>query len=143
MKVLHEIYGIVVGDDRYRSKLKMRLKNHFKEQISFVTPKYEIVIPTEYLDGGFLSHCSTRTVKAAANYLRDEISNAFKDFPELKWPPSLQEWSEPNSNLPQSIYTFLEMLINQGNHHAVPSTNLARLVELFAQDISSAVTRGK
>lgn len=60
MKVLHEIYGIAVGDDSYPSKIKMRLKNRFKQQISFVTPKYktaEIVIPTECLDGGFLSHC--------------------------------------------------------------------------------------
>ena len=39
--------------------------------------------------------------------------------------------------------TFLETLINQGNHHAVPATNLARLVESFAQDIASAVTLGK
>ena len=87
MKVLHEIYGIVVCDDRYRSKLKLRLKNHFKEQISFVTPKYktaEIVIPTECLDGGFLSHCPARTVKAADNYFKDKISNAFKDLPELQ-----------------------------------------------------------
>ena len=34
-------------------------------------------------------------------------------------------------------------MINQENHHAVPSTNLARLVEFFAQDIGSAVTHGK
>ena len=53
MKVLHDIYGIAVGDDRCRSKLKMRLKNYFKEQISFVTPKYEtaeIVMTTECLE---------------------------------------------------------------------------------------------
>ena len=71
----------------------MRLKNHLKEQISFETPKYktaEIVIPTESLYGVVLRHCPTRTVKTAANYLRDEILNAFKDLPELKWPPSLE-----------------------------------------------------
>ena len=34
-------------------------------------------------------------------------------------------------------------MIDQGNHHAVPPTNLTRLVDLFAQDITFAVTRGK
>ena len=34
-------------------------------------------------------------------------------------------------------------MINQENHHGVPSINLARLVESFAQDMASAVTRGK
>ena len=35
MKLLHKIYGIVVGDDRYLSKLKIRLKNHLKNKYHF------------------------------------------------------------------------------------------------------------
>ena len=93
----------------------MRLKNNFKEQTLLVSPKYktaEIAILTQWLGGGFLSNYPTRTVKVAANYLRDEISNAFKDLPELKWPPSLQELSESNRSPPQSFYAFLETFLN-------------------------------
>lgn len=93
----------------------MRLKNNFKEQILFVSPKYKtvkIAILTEWLDGGFLSYYPTRTVKVAANYSRDKISNAFIDLPELKWPPSLQELSEPNRSPPQSFNAFLETFLN-------------------------------
>ena len=146
MKVLHEIYRIAVGDDRYYSRLRRRLKNYFKEQISLVTPKYktaEIVIPTKCLNGGFISHFPTRTDKAAVSYLRDKILNALKNLPELKWPPLLQELLEPNKNPPQSLFAFLGTLINQENHHVVPSTNLAHLAESFGQDKASAETRGK
>ena len=31
-KLLHRIYGIVVADDRYLSKLKIRLENHLKNK---------------------------------------------------------------------------------------------------------------
>ena len=56
MKVLHEIYGLTIGDTRYRNRLKKRLQEHFKEKISFVTPKTktaEIIIPCDCLDGNF------------------------------------------------------------------------------------------
>lgn len=43
----------------------------------------------------------------------------------------------------RSLYTFLETVIDQGNHHAAPSTKLVRLIKSFAQDITSLVTRGK
>ena len=94
-------------------------------------------------DGTFLKHCQTKSLQTTANNLRNEILNNYKDLPEIKWPPSLQELSNSKRKPPQSLYTFLEMLINQGNHHKVPPTNLARLVDSFAQDITSAVTRGK
>ena len=111
-----------------------------------MTPKSktaEIIIPSDCLDGTFLNHCQTKNLQTTANNLRNEILNNYKDLPEIKWPPSLQELSNPKRKPPQSLYTFLEMLINQGNHHKVPPTNLARLVDSFAQDITSAVTRGK
>ena len=36
MKILLEIYGVGLGDTRYRSKLKQRLKGYFKDSISFL-----------------------------------------------------------------------------------------------------------
>ena len=36
MKTLHVIYGLCVGDTRYRSKLKQRLKYYFKDSIAEV-----------------------------------------------------------------------------------------------------------
>ena len=37
MKQRHDIYELGAGDSRYRSKLKARLQNHFKDQISFLS----------------------------------------------------------------------------------------------------------
>ena len=90
MKFVHEICDLEVGDKRYRHKLKKRLQNHYKEKISFVTPKgkaAEILIPSDCLDGSFLNYCATKSIQAAANYLREEIFNTFEDLPELDWPP--------------------------------------------------------
>ena len=146
MKVVHEIYDLEVGDKRYRHKLKKRLQNHYKEKISFVTPKgkaAEVLIPSDCLDGSFLNYCATKSIQAAANYLRDEILNKFKDLPELDWPPSLEQLSDSARTPPESLHTFLDILINQSNHHLIPSANIARIVESLAQDITSAVTRGK
>jgi len=41
MKYIHTIYKL--GDCRYRQKLKLRLKNYFKDDISFLTPETKSV----------------------------------------------------------------------------------------------------
>ena len=48
---------------------------------------------SDCLDGSFLNYCATKSIQAAANYLRDKILNKFKDLPELDWPPSLEQLS--------------------------------------------------
>ena len=146
MKVVHEIYDLEVGDKIYRHKLKKKLQNHYKEKISFVAPKgkaAEVLIPSDCLDDSFLNYCATKSIQAAANYLRDEILNKFKDLPELDWPPSLEQLSDSARTPPASLHTFLDILISQSNHHLIPSANIACIVESLAQDITSAVTRGK
>ena len=146
MNILHEIYGLEVGDNRYRNKLKVRLKDDFKEKISFVAVSHEtaeVVIPSYFLDGAFLNDSRVTTIKNAAKYLREEIKNTFKSLPEVKWPPSIQELSDSSRSLPRSIYAFLETLINEGNHLSVPLPNISRVIDSIVQDIASAVTRGK
>ena len=42
MKVLHEIYGIEVGDSRTRNTLKKRIESHFKNMLAFIAPGHNV-----------------------------------------------------------------------------------------------------
>ena len=146
MKVIHNIYELGVDDSRYRSKLKQRLQNHFKDRISFLTPKEkacDIVIPKSCLDASAVHYDITKTAKVAATHIREEILKKTEDLPEVNWPPSIEELSEPDRTPVNSLITFLETLIYLEGHRKSPSLNLARIVNSFAQDITGAVTRGK
>ena len=54
MKLLHDIYGLGIGNSSYRHKLKTRLQTDFGEDITFHNQKKktltEIVISSEYLN---------------------------------------------------------------------------------------------
>ena len=144
MNVIHKICDSGVDDSRYRNKLKKRLQNYFKERTSFTKPTTkacEIVIPTACIDASAINHNKMSTVQAAANYIREDILNKLESLPITEWPPSIEQLSNPDHSPAESLCKFLETVIYLNGHRKSPSENLVHLLNSFAQDITSAVSR--
>ena len=69
--------------------------------------------------------------------------NKLESLPITEWPTSIEQLSNPDHSPAQSLCKFLETAIYLEGHRKSPSENLSRLVNSFAQDITSAVSRGK
>ena len=120
--------------------------NYFKERISFIkatTKACQIVIPTAWMDASAINHDKMSTVQAAANYIREDILNKLESLPITEWAPSIEQLSNPDHSPAESLCKFLETLIYLKGHCNSPSENLVRLVNSFAKDITSTVSRGK
>jgi len=145
MKVIHEFYGLGIGDTRYRNKLKQRLQKHFEGKIAFLSPPSEnfceVVVSTSCLEGKDQS--KVETIKMAAKMIRDDILEKFKNLDELNWPPSSEELSMNIRQPPDSVYTFLNSLMKFETKHSGLSTNQKRLVDSYAYDFVHGVKRGK
>ena len=120
------------------------MQNYFKERISFIKPTAkacEIVIPTACVDASAINHNEMSTVQAAANYIGEGILNKLESLPISEWPPSIEQLSNPDHLPAESLCKFLETVIYLNGHRKSPSENLVHLLNSFAQDITSAVSR--
>ena len=144
MKILDEIYGLGAGDTRYRSKMKQRLKDYFKDSISFLpsTNKNiaEVVVNTECVTGT-LSVDEESQIRATAKSLKEDILNKYDELQDINWPLTSEELQEDSRTPPKSLCIFLETLIKYDDHRITEKQ--ARLISSITQDIVFAVTRGK
>ena len=146
IKCLHEIYGIGIGDCRYRKKSKDRILERFGDQLCFLTSSSnvaEIIVCSEYFTSDCVHYDYTNIVKRAAKILQKETLDKFKENPQPDWPPTSSELQSDKFN-PQSLVTlFMKVLLTVGKNSIETSSNIFRLAESFAQDIEHGVTRGK
>ena len=107
MKVLHESYGLGVGDTRYRNKLKQRLKDCFKDSTSFLpsTNKNiaEGVVNTVCVTGTFFVD-EEGQIRASAKSLKEDNLNKYDELQDLNWPPTSEELQEDAQTPPQNIF---------------------------------------
>ena len=118
------------------------MQNYFKERIFFIKPTAkacEIVIPTACIYVSAINHNKMSTVQAAANYIREDILSKLQSLLISEWPPSIEQLFNPNHSPAES----LETVIYFEGHRKSPSENLVDLLSSLAQDITSAVSRGK
>lgn len=136
MKLLHEIYGLGIGNTSYRHKLKTRLQNDFGETICFLSQKNktlpEIVISAEYFTADTVFHSNEQTIKHAAKILRKDIFKKFDSFSMENWPPDPQELDTPELEPPQSIQCFVKSLLKPAGDR---TPNINRIVDCLTQDI--------
>ena len=69
--------------------------------------------------------------------------NKLESLPITEWPPSIEQPSNPDHSPAESLCKFLETVIYLEGHRKSPSENLVRLMNSFALDITSVVSRGK
>lgn len=115
MKLLHEIYGLGIGNTSYRHKLKHRLQSDFGEKICFLSQQNktlpEIVISAEYFTADTLLHSKEQTIKHAAKILRKDIFEKFDSFSMEDWPPDPEKLNSSELEPPESVQYFVESLL--------------------------------
>lgn len=136
MKILHEIYGLGIGNTSYRHKLKTRLQNDFGKDISFLSQNNktlpEIVISAEYLTADTIFHSNEQTIKQAANILRKDIFKKFHSFAMEDWPPDPEKLKGSELEPPQSVQHFVKSLLKPVGDR---TPNIERIVDCLTQDI--------
>ena len=88
MKTLHEIYGLGIGDTRYRSKLKKRIQSSFENQIYFLSSKNlnfaEVIVRSDYLEDA-PHYDRNETIRNVAQMLKEDILEKFSNVSEPNW----------------------------------------------------------
>ena len=145
MKHLHGLYELGVGDSRYTSKLKERLKTYFGDSIVFLSRKNrdctELVVGTEHIDQ-FVICTPNQTLERAAEILANDTLKKFNDNSEVPWPPTTEELSSNKWTPPDSIYTFLTALFKHGIHNYITNAQ-KRWINSIACDMVYGITNGQ
>ena len=79
-------------------------------------------------------------IQTAARLLGKDIVKKLDDNSDLSWPATLEAVSDDSREPPDSVYMFLQKLLNPRNK---ASANVSRVIESLAQDIAFAVMKGK
>ena len=79
-------------------------------------------------------------IKQAADYLRNNILEYAKRFPELIWPPCLGELNLQERRLPDCLTAFITHLLTGSDQQN--SESVDRLIKSYASDLIYGVTRG-
>ena len=147
IKVLHGIYGGDVNDTRYRAKLKKLILAEFPETLIFFQPQHnvpEVVISVDAaLNEGLQSANKYECIRRASEFLKHDILEFAKQLPDLSWPPTIDELVSNERNPPESLVTFLQNLLKERDHSVWRSNSIPRLIDSYAADLVSGVTRGK
>ena len=136
MKLLHEIYGLGVGDTSYRNKMKIRLEKDFGEEITFLSPKNkalpEIVISSEYFSAETVLYSDEQTIKNAARILRNDTLKKFESFSWKMWPPNVEELCMAELKPPESVTLFVRSILRPTGDR---TPNVDRIIDSISQDI--------
>ena len=145
MAVLHNIYGLQINDTRYRSKLKGRILNEFKDKLTFLSvhgKKSEIVIDATVPASEIGFENRNGCILKAAEYIRQEILQYASNLPELSWPPQLDELLSDEWSPPSNLISFLTTLLYHPNRSKA-STTVTRIVDSYASDLIYGATHGR
>ena len=58
-------------------------------------------------------------------------------------PPTTEQFSTSEKNIPESVHLFLKELLKSEKHSVSRSENIARVVESYAADLVHGVSRGE
>ena len=118
MGILHTVYGLHVGDTRYRSKLKVHIKNEFKDKPTFLDVGNnvpEILIDSSIPASEVSFKDKTGCIIKTAEYLRAEILSHAENLSEICWPPQLDELLQDERSPPPSLILFVNHKLQQSD----------------------------
>lgn len=137
------MYGLQVDKKRYANLLKQRINAKFKDRILILSsqnwsgPEY---IASKDINEGSL-HRRHDTIRAAASYLKEDITTYAENLQEIIWPPTIEQLSSEERQPPESVRNFFESVLGQPGRCG--NTSISRLVDSFSQDLVHGVTKGK
>ena len=142
MTVLHELYGLEIGDCHNRHTLKKWLQENFPGQLLFFAlkpTKTEAVINSSTINAQNVTVERQININNVAEQLRDDI---LKNWPTTDWPPTIKDLKNADKNPPYSLVEFVTTLLSSEKYFVTRSESLSRLIEFYAADIIHSVTRG-
>ena len=148
MKKLHEMYGTGYENENarsYRAKLKQKLITEYGNGLLFLTidaKTPQVLTSAKCLDSATIVRDKKAILVECAKLLREDIVNYAKSY-KLPWPLTIESISntETEQNYPKSVNDFLTSLLKSEDRDLPDS--LRRIVDSYASDLISVVTRGK
>ena len=123
---------------RYSIAEQIKEKNGAKAN----TP--EIVLNAHKVSA-YVAPTKESNILTAANIIKKDILRYCSDKTKTKpaWPPTTEQFSTSEKNVPESVYLFLKELLKSEKHSVSRSENIARVVESYAADLVHGVSRGE
>ena len=145
MNVLQEIYGIGMGDKRYRAKLKKRIEQRLSDQLIFITAKVnnpEVVRSNQVFHDTIHHSVNKNTaVEKAGSLIRENIRDQCTVNPdETSWPPNPTELQD--RPVPHYVRLFFQSLLATEKHGEATGGKSPRIIDSFCADLISGVTNG-
>ena len=137
--------GVGGSDTRYRTKLKKKIETEYPDQLFFVTAKAnspEIIINANKVTS-YVAPTNESNILITADILKKDILQYCSEQKKSSWPPTFEQLSSSEGQLPNSVYLFLTELLKSEKHGVSRSAHIARLVESFAADLLHGVSRGE
>ena len=146
LNTIHDLYGIGIGDSRYRSRLKGRLEKEFRSDIIFLSstnPKKtaEMVMSSECIGNSVQINHPEYLAAKAGKLLREEIFKKFEGHKMQNWPPSIDELSKDEWKPPEIVENFVEALLCPSSSPRTQKQK--RWVKSLSNDIVYQVLGGK
>lgn len=146
LKMLHEMYGIGLGDSRYRTKLRDRIVKEFGTDVAILTDstgaqkKVELVMSSDCVESSGQINRPEYLVRRAGEILRQAILEKFNDKEMENWPPSIDELSKDEWKPPAIVENFVESLLCSSPSQ---TPKQKRWIDSLSSDIVHQVTNGK
>ena len=124
--------------------LKQKLIKTYKDELKFLSigrNEPDIVISAAVSPENISFKDKTGCILKAAEYIRNDVKEYCNSFPDIKWPPDVNELLEIEKSKLNSLIFFLEKLLKTSENNVSESTT--KLGNSFSADIVSAVGKGK
>ena len=126
MTVLHELYGLEIGDCCYCHTLKKWMQKHFPGQLLFLAPertKTEVVINSGTINAQHTTADRQININNVAKQLRDDILNHIKNWLTTHRPLTIKDLKNVNRNPPHSLVELMLLssknILFQGVNHSL------------------------
>jgi hypothetical protein len=149
---MHDNFPEFYNPGHTAQKLKTKLVAKYSSQLQFWLPqaccKSELVFSStldigEAVESAFEASTSeSKVLQRAAAILRSDVKNAFSQSASMPWPPSAEFLLSNTIQPPNNVTEFIAQVIS-GKPMCQSSDKTQLLAQSFAEDICSAVTRGR
>ena len=137
-----------------RRNIKRWLERNFKNEVLFLSADNktsQIVVSQEVWDevtsgsrslNNSVQSCDMSVLREAASILKKIILDYTKSADDLPWPPTIESLRDRLKSTPDSLTTFLRLLLSPSDTHHITTETVNRHADSFAQDLIFSLTKG-
>ena len=129
-----------------RANSRKKIEVAFPNELYFVTAKANIskTVLNANKASAYIGLTNESNILATVNTIKKKaILQYYSEQTKLAWPPTPEQFSTSERNLPKSGHLFLTELFKLEKHSVTGSRNITRVVEPYAAKLVHGVSRGK